>query len=81
MKALPPGIELSADRGKTVPPGIQSHVAPITPDIDTPANKALPPGIELNVDRGKPVPPGVKTPDNDALHTEHPSEGVDAGRQ
>jgi hypothetical protein len=59
MKALPPGIELSADRGKAVPPGIQSHVAPITPDIDTPANKALPPGTELNTDRSKLLATGI----------------------
>jgi hypothetical protein len=64
-----------------VPPGIQSKVGTITPDVDTPAEKALPPGIELNADRGKPVPPGIITPDKDVEPTEAPSEGEDADRQ
>jgi hypothetical protein len=58
--AVPPGIELNIDRGKAVPPGIESKFGPITPDVDTPVEKALPPGIELNVDRGKlPAPETV----------------------
>jgi hypothetical protein len=60
-KALPPGSELNVDRGKAVPPGIQSKVGVATPDVDTPAEKALPPGIELNVDRGKALPPGIRS--------------------
>jgi hypothetical protein len=60
-KTLPPGIELNVDRGKAVPPGIQSKVGLVTPDVDTPAEKALPPGIELNVDRAKAVPPGIQS--------------------
>ena len=60
-KALPPVIELNVDRGKTIPPGIESQLGPITPDIDTPAERGLPPGIELNADRGKAVPPGIRS--------------------
>jgi hypothetical protein len=52
---------LNEDRGKTVPPGITTKVGPITPDVDTPAEKALPPGIELNLDRGKALPPGIES--------------------
>jgi hypothetical protein len=53
-----------------VPPGIESKFGPITPDVDTPAEKALPPGIELNVDRGK--LPGTETvvPDDDDEQTQ-----------
>jgi hypothetical protein len=69
-KPFPPGIELNVDRGKAVPPGIESKFGPITPDVDTPAEKALPPGIELNVDRGK--LPGTETvvPDDDDEQTQ-----------
>ena len=49
----------SSSLRKAVPPGIESKFGPITPDVDTPAEKALPPGIEQNVDRGK--LPGTKT--------------------
>ena len=44
---------------KPLPPSIESKFGPITPDVDTPAEKALPPGIELNIDRGKAVPPAI----------------------
>ena len=59
---------------KAVPPGIESKFGPITPDVDTPAEKALPPGIELNVDRGK--LPGKETvvPDDDDEQTEPASD-------
>ena len=73
-RALPPGIELNVDRGKAVPPDIESKVGPNTPDIDTPAERALPPGQELSVDRGERAAPGTVSPDNDIEATEPSSD-------
>jgi len=73
-KALPPGIELNADRGKAVPPGIESKVGSIAPDVDTPAEKTLPPGRELNVDGGKLLVPGNVSSDKDVEHPEPASD-------
>jgi hypothetical protein len=56
---------LNVDRGKAVPPGIESKFGPITPDVDTPAENVLPPGVELNVDRGELPASKTVVPDED----------------
>ena len=61
-------------RDKAVPPGIESKFGPITPDVDTPAEKALPPGIELNVDHGKLSVPETVVPDDDGEQMEPASD-------
>jgi hypothetical protein len=59
--ALPPGQEFNAERGKALPPGIESKFGSLVPGVDPVTEPALPPGQEFNAERGKALPPGIES--------------------